>query len=157
MIDRLFNLFENLVRETDSATEEDNNEITLAATALMFEVARSDQVKQHVELAAIESILAETLHISSDRIGELVNVAEENVESAHDLYQFTQIINDVFDYRQKKQLVLAMWQVAFADGHVEAIEDHIIRRVAGLVHVAHGDFILLKVQARTMAEQQAGV
>ena len=141
MIDRLFNLFENLVRETDSATEEDNNEITLAATALMFEVARSDQVKQHVELAAIESILAETFHISSDRIRELVNVAEENVESAHDLYQFTQIINDVFDYRQKKQLVLAMWQVAFADGHVEAIEDHIIRRVAGLVHVAHGDFI----------------
>ena len=42
MIDRLFNLFENLVRETDSATEEDNNEITLAATALMFEVMYND-------------------------------------------------------------------------------------------------------------------
>ena len=41
-----------------------------------------------------------------------------------------------------------MWQVAFADGQIEAIEDHIIRRIAGLVHVAHNDFIQLKIEAR---------
>ena len=72
----------------------------------------------------------------------------EKVEAAHDLYQFTQVINDIFDYNQKKNLILAMWQVAFADGQIEAIEDHIIRRIAGLVHVTHNDFIKLKIEAR---------
>ena len=45
-------------------------------------------------------------------------------------------------------MILAMWQVAYADGHIEAIEDHIIRRVAGLIHIAHADFIRLKISAR---------
>jgi uncharacterized tellurite resistance protein B-like protein len=41
-----------------------------------------------------------------------------------------------------------MWRVALADGKVQAIEDHIIRRVAGLIYVAHSDFIRLKLKAR---------
>ncbi|MEK9871102.1 MAG: TerB family tellurite resistance protein, partial [Gammaproteobacteria bacterium] len=70
------------------------------------------------------------------------------VETAHDLYQFTQLINDHFQYAEKEDLIFSMWQVAYADGHIEAIEDHIIRRVAGLVHLDHADFIRLKLKAR---------
>ena len=147
MIDRLFDLFQNLVSENRPAIDT-NEGIMLAATALMFEVARSDQVKQEIELTTIETILTETLNISPEHVLELMSAAEETVEAAHDLYQFTQVINDVFDYRNKKQLVFAMWQIAFADGQVEAIEDHMIRRVAGLIHVSHADFIKLKIQAK---------
>ena len=148
MIDRLFDLFQNLVSETDSAATENSEDMALAATALMVEVARSDQVRQEIELTTIESILADTFNISQERVRDLMTAAAETVEAAHDLYQFTQVINEVYDYQRKKQLVFAMWQVAFADGHVEAIEDHIIRRVAGLIHVAHADFIQLKIEVR---------
>lgn len=148
MIDRLFDAFKDLVTET-SETETDNEDgIALAATALMIEVARSDAAKQDVELATIESILSDTFKIESGKIQDLMAAAADNVEAAHDLYQFTQVINEVYDYDHKKQLILAMWLVAFADGHVEAIEDHIIRRVAGLIHVPHADFIQLKIRAR---------
>ena len=147
MIDHLFDLFQNLVSE-NRPTKDSNERMILAATALMFEVARSDRVKQAIELTTIENILAETLNIGPEYVSDLMAAAEETVEAAHDLYQFTQVINDVFDYQRKKQLVLAMWQVALADGHVEVLEDHIIRRVAGLIHVSHTDFIQLKIQAR---------
>ena len=147
MIDRLFDLFQDLVSENGPA-KSSNEGMILAATALMFEVARSDGVKQKIELTTIENILAETLNIRLEYVSDLMSAAEESVEAAHDLYQFTQVINDVFDYQRKKQLVLAMWQVALADGHVEVLEDHIIRRVAGLIHVSHTDFIQLKIQAR---------
>ena len=147
MMHRLFNLFQELANDTESETD-DTEVITLAATALMIEVARSDQVKQEVELKAIKSILADTLNVRLEKVNNLISIAEESVEIAHDLYQFSQVINDLYDYKQKKKLVFAMWQVAFADGQVEAIEDHIIRRVAGLIHVSHADFIQLKIQAR---------
>ena len=143
----LLALFQNLVGDTEPA-KDSTETITLAATALMLEVARSDQVKKDVELKAIESILADTLNINLERVTDLISTAAESVDKAHDLYQFTQVINDIYDYQTKKQLVFAMWQVAFADGHVEAIEAHIIRRVAGLIHVSHVDFIQLKIQAR---------
>ena len=143
----LFNLFHKLVGDAESETD-DTEAITLAATALMMEVARSDQVKQEVELKTIKFILADTLNVSLERVNNLIYTAEESVETAHDLYQFSKVINDLYDYKKKKQLIFAMWQVAFADGQVEAIEDHIIRRVAGLIHLSNADFIQLKIQAR---------
>ena len=146
-MESLFNLFQKLVSDTESGTEE-TEDITLAATALMLEVSRSDLVKHEAELKAIKSILVNTLNVSLEKVTDLLSSAEDKVERAHDLYQFTQVINDLYDYERKKQLVFAMWKVAFADGHVEAIEDHIIRRLAGLMHVSHADFIQLKIQAR---------
>ena len=146
-MESLFNLFQKLVSDTESGTEE-TEDITLAATALMLEVSRSALVKHEAELKAIKSILVDTLNVSLEKVTDLLSSAEDKVERAHDLYQFTQVINDLYDYERKKQLVFAMWKVAFADGHVEAIEDHIIRRLAGLMHVSHADFIQLKIQAR---------
>ena len=45
-----------------------------------------------------------------------------------------------------------MLQVALADGKLAAIEDHIIRRIAGLLHLPHEDFIRLKLRAKKEAE-----
>ena len=147
MIDRLFDFFENLV--ADEVPEEDASEaIALAAASLMMEVARSDNDKQDIELETIGSILRDTFSVDPATVEALLTSASDKVEAAHDLYQFTQLINDNYSYQDKEALILAMWEVAYADGHIQAIEDHIIRRVAGLVHIAHADFIRLKIQAR---------
>ena len=146
----LFNLFQNLVIDDGHAIDE-TEAVTLAATAMMLEVARSDQVKQEIEFKTIKSILEDTLNVRQESVNDLISSAEESVETAHDLYQFTQVINELYDYKRKKQLVLTMWQVAFADGQVEAMENHIIRRLAGLIHVSHSDLIQLKIQARNFS------
>ena len=148
MIDRLFDVFKGLVDDTPASLESSEVCIRLVAASLMFEVARSDNAKQTVELETIEHILTDTFDVPAQDARDLMTAASEKVESAHDLYQFTQVINDQFDYDQKKQVLLAMWQVAFADGHIEAIEDHIIRRVSGLLHLSHADFIQMKIVAR---------
>lgn len=147
MIDKLFDFFEKLVEEenTDGAGDD---AIVLAAASLMLEVARSDTEKKDIELGAIAEILQEQFSVTADSVSELLESAAEQVEAAHDLYQFTQLINEHYRFEDKEKLLLAMWHVAYADGHVEAIEDHIIRRVAGLIHLAHADFIRLKIQAR---------
>lgn len=152
MIDRLFDVFRDLVGETpaDDAVHDDSA-IQLAAAGLMIEVARSDTTHQQVELAVIENVLLNQFDVASHQVEELISAAGEQVEAAHDLYQFTRLINEHFNREEKQQLILAMWLVAFADGHIEAIEDHIIRRVAGLIHLAHEDFIRLKIEARDLA------
>ncbi|MEK9649197.1 MAG: TerB family tellurite resistance protein, partial [Gammaproteobacteria bacterium] len=53
-----------------------------------------------------------------------------------------------FDYAEKVQLVMNMWEVAFADGKIDRYEEHLIRKVAELLYLDHKDFILSKQRAR---------
>lgn len=41
-----------------------------------------------------------------------------------------------------------MWLVAFADSEKHPLEEHLIRRLAGLLKVPHPDFIDAKIRAR---------
>ena len=147
MIDNLFELFKKLIDVPDDEPQADNA-IVLAAVSLMLEVARSDSGSEHMEHAVIRNILTSEFNVESGLIDSLLEAGVEKVEDAIDLFQFTQLINEHYSHKQKEGLVYAMWRVALADGNVQAIEDHIIRRVAGLIHVAHGDFIRLKLKAR---------
>ena len=147
MIDNLFEMFKKLIDVPDDELEDDNA-IVLAAVSLMLEVARSDSGGEQVEHKVIRNILGSEFNVEDGLIDELLEAGAEKVEDAHDLFQFTQLINEHYSREQKESLIHAMWLVALADGKVQAIEDHIIRRVAGLIHVAHGDFIRLKLKAR---------
>jgi uncharacterized tellurite resistance protein B-like protein len=41
-----------------------------------------------------------------------------------------------------------MWQVAYADAYLDANENHTISKVAGLLHVTHGEYIAAKLRAK---------
>ena len=147
MINNLFELFKKLIEVPDDEPKDDNT-IVLAAVSLMLEVARSDSGGEQVEHDLIRGILTNEFKVESELIDNLLEAGVEKVEDATDLFQFTQLINDQYSHEQKEGLIYAMWRVALADGKVQAIEDHIIRRVAGLIHVSHSDFIRLKLKAR---------
>jgi|TARA_B100000795_G_scaffold139117_1_gene104056 uncharacterized tellurite resistance protein B-like protein len=147
MINNLFEQFKKLIEVPDDEPQDDNT-IVLAAVSLMLEVARSDSGGEQVEHDLIRGILTNEFKVESELIDNLLEAGVEKVEDATDLFQFTQLINDQYSHEQKEGLIYAMWRVALADGKVQAIEDHIIRRVAGLIHVSHSDFIRLKLKAR---------
>jgi uncharacterized tellurite resistance protein B-like protein len=41
-----------------------------------------------------------------------------------------------------------MWQVAYADGRISAHENHLMRRMADLLHIGHGDYVAAKMRAK---------
>ena len=64
-------------------------------------------------------------------------LAQEEADQATSLYDFTRLINDVYSYSQKLQLVQDMWQIAFSDEQVDKYEEHLIRKVSDLIYVSH--------------------
>jgi uncharacterized tellurite resistance protein B-like protein len=46
-------------------------------------------------------------------------------------------------------VVELLWLVAFADTEKDPLEENLVRRIAGLLHVSHPDFIDAKLRART--------
>lgn len=124
------------------------NKLALATAALMFEVMRADAEITAVERQQAVTLLMETFELTSEDLAAIAGLAEEEVEDANDLYQFTRLVNDHYDEDEKYALIVNMWRIAYADGHADHYEEHVIRKVADLVHLRHRHFIRAKLEAR---------
>lgn len=152
MLEQLKKLF--LEEPGDEGRTEE--EIRVAAAALLIEVARADHQQDSAEEAAMATLLVNTLRIDAETVDTLMRDAQEKVEEATSLFEFTRLINDHYGIAEKRSLVQSMWQVAYADASLDKYEEHIIRRVAELIYLPHPDFIAAKLEARTQAEQYSG-
>ena len=147
MIDRLTQFFTSQFLE-EGAEEAKAHGIEFAMAALLIEISRSDYERNNDEKESILAILTSLFDFTGEELNNLVVLAEEAIEDAHDLHQFTHVVNEHYDYAARKRLVELLWQVAYADGRIDKFEEHIIRRIAGLLHVDNRDFIHAKVTAR---------
>lgn len=135
-----------------SAPERDEaHAIRIATAALLVEVVRIDAETKPAESAAVLRAVREKFELSADETEELIRLADEEVRQAGDYYQFTSLINRHFSQPQKQRVIELMWRIAYADGELSAHEHHLMRRIAGLLHVAHGDYIAAKLRASQAA------
>lgn len=125
-------------------------ELQLAAAALMLEVAAADHVLEEKELAAFSQIIAQHFSLDQEEVDFIYQHAREQQREAVSLYQFTQQVNAHADTQEKFNLIKAMWQIALADNHLDKYEEHLIRKVADLIYVSHTDFLV----ARNLARQE---
>ena len=86
--------------------------------------------------------------LAPDDAQKLVALAQEEARNASDYWQFTSIINKRFTQPQKVRVIELLWEVAYADAGLNAYEEHLIRKLADLLHISHGDYITAKLRAR---------
>ncbi|MBL67428.1 MAG: hypothetical protein CMO74_03085 [Verrucomicrobiales bacterium] len=123
-------------------------DLNLACAALLVEVARADYADDEREREATTKAIREVLEVEAGLVEELMAAAETEVTEGTSMFPHTQLINANCSRGQKYEILKAMWRVAFADGNLDKYEEHLIRRVAGLIHVDHSDFIHAKIEAR---------
>ncbi len=155
MIEQIRQFFKaNLSIDATSAAgnsgSRDDHSLKLTTAALLIEVSRADFEFEAAEKTRIVETLRETFKLNNDELDSLIELAEQQVQQSTSLYQFTRLVNDNYDYEQKLTLISSMWQVAYADGNLDRYEEHMIRKVAELIYVAHKDFIRLKQTARSV-------
>lgn len=112
---------------------------------------RADYDKSDAERAALKQMLTSRYHLSESDVNELMTLAETEVDDAVDHYQFVSLIKEHYGYEQRCELVTLMWQLAWADGSIDPLEEHRIRRLADLLHVSHSDFIRSKLASTPQA------
>ncbi len=150
MLSRLASLFsERLQPEAADPSEAvRDHALRVAAAALLFEVGRGDGVVRPEERTVMRAAIQSTLGLAAGETEELLALAEAQSRSAVSLYEFTSLLDREFSAEQKKRVVELLWLVAFADGEKDAHEEHLVRQIAGLLHVPHPDFIDAKIRAR---------
>ena len=123
------------------------DELELAVAALLIEAARMDDEFNDAERTTIERLLRERFDLSREAVASLMEAAEEAVQQSTQFYPFTREIVQRISPEDRAQILEMMWEVAYADGALDPLEDSLLRRIAGLIHVSD--------QERGLARQRA--
>lgn len=123
----------------------------LATAVLLVEVVRADHEHSAEEHQAVINALGERFALPPDAMDDLIALAQDTARTANDFHAFTSQVNERFTHPQKIELVESLWDVAYADAHLDAHENHVISKVAGLLHVTHGEYIAAKMRAKAAA------
>jgi uncharacterized tellurite resistance protein B-like protein len=151
MLRALQDLFNSLSSPASASPADEEHALQLATAVLLVEVMRADPDVRAGEREAVLAALRRKFSLAPDELDRLVELAENHSRTANDFFAFTSTINGRFSHPQKVRMVELMWSVAFADGELDANENHVISKVAGLLHVTHGEYIAAKLHARQAA------
>jgi uncharacterized tellurite resistance protein B-like protein len=157
MLDSLKRLFEDRSSSAAPRSADDGERnLRLATAALLFEVVRSDGHVADSERAIMRTAVQSTFDLPPNQLDELVREAESASTEAVSLYEFTQVLQAALSTDEKRRVVELLWLVAFADSKKDALEEHTVRKIAGLLGVSHPDFIHAKLRAREAGSGASG-
>jgi uncharacterized tellurite resistance protein B-like protein len=112
------------------------DELQLAVAALLIEAARVDDAFGEDERKVIARLLERRFGLGTVEAQMLEDVAEQRVESSTQLFGFTRTINQRLPRERRVELIEMLWEVAYADGVLDPLEDTLLRRVGGLIDVS---------------------
>lgn len=124
--------------------------LRLATAALLIEVTRADYHVDSHEQGAVMTAVRELFALGEQETAELIALAQEEAKQSVSLFQFTELVDKHFSAEQKAQIIEMMWRVAYADRRKDHHEEHLVRKVADLLHVSHSAF----VRARHIVETE---
>ncbi|HQR75511.1 MAG TPA: TerB family tellurite resistance protein [Burkholderiaceae bacterium] len=93
--------------EADPAAREQARNLAMAS--LLVEVLRADYETSEAERRQVMESLRNMLGLGEDACAELLADAEQQVDRAHDLHQFTAEVNRALAPEEKLRLVEQMW------------------------------------------------
>ena len=146
MLDSLTRLFRN----DDSAPERDISG-SMALAALLVEAARRDGDYAPEERAAILRILIREEDMGQVDAEALLAKSETAQEEAVDVFRFTHALKEATPFDDRVRILEDLWDVILTDGDRAYEEDHLVRKVCGLLGIPDRDSGLAR--ARVEARQ----
>ena len=120
--------------------------LDLAIASLLVELARSDFSESETELDAIRHVLGRRFGVNEETVDDLISRAMHRADRAVSLHEFTHRLNTELPHEDKLAIIEMLWEVSHADGRIDKHEEHLVRRVAGLLHISDRDRIRLKLK-----------
>ena len=125
MLNKLNRFFSTLITPPNDAQQPEHT-LQLATAVLMIEVMRADAESTEAELATVTRILKQRFQLADSEVQQLSALGQLTAQQATEY----------------------MWQVAYADRHISAHENHLMRRMTDLLHISQTDYIAAKMRAK---------
>ena len=146
MLSKINAFFQSLGEESNQQVSEISLEI--ACSVLLCEVMLADGQLDESEQNKLSTILSQQFQLSNEEVKDIIQRSLAICEDSTDFYQFTSKINDNYSTEQRIAMLELLWKIAYADGELASIEEHIIRKIADLLHLRHSEYIQTKLNCQ---------
>ena len=119
----------------------------VAIAALLVRIARADDRYGETEKRRIDQVLARRRGLDAASAAERRAAAAMIEAEAPDTVRFTRTIKNRIDLADRQDVLVAMWEIVYADGSRSAEEETLVRLVAGLLGVSDRDSGLARQRA----------
>ena len=129
----------------DTYYKEEGKKLKVATCTLFIEMAKADDNFTDKEKDKIISIMKSTFDLEDECVKDLMDLAEKRLQSDVSMYDFTKLINQNFNNNQKFELLKNLWRLIYLDKKLDMYEDHLIKKIGGLINMGHEDIIGAKL------------
>lgn len=151
----MFNLFKNLLEKSNSDWQGSGNahhqwreagltEQQFLAVVLMLQLSHADFNSEQQEHQVVLQYLQQEFGLTAAAAELVFTAALAQAGDATCLHGFTSKLKEL-PYAKRLALLDQLWKVAYADGELEPNEEAMLRKIADLLFIRHGDYIQSKL------------
>jgi uncharacterized tellurite resistance protein B-like protein len=152
----MFESFRNFVAEFVDGEKHPSqfadDDYRLSAVALLVHAAAVDGEMSQSERAKLHAVVKQRFALDEAATDELIDKATLAEHEAVDLYHFTSLLNRALDEPGRARVIGMMWEIVYADGRRDELEDNLLWRAADLLGVSSRE----RIELRRRIEEQAG-
>ena len=151
LLAKLKELADRLLGEDQRAKHLREEELRLAAAALLVHASLIDGRADPEERRKLKSLLQVRFKLGEDEFDRILGEAEAWEQESVDLYSFTSVLCRELDQEGRQRIVEMLWEIVLADGVLHAYEADLVSRGAELLGVSTRDRVRLRkiVESRT--------
>ncbi len=144
----MFEAFKHFVAEfADGARDPSqfgDDDYRLAAAALLVHAAAIDGEMSQAERDKLRAVIKQRFTLDEAAASELIEKATAAEQEAVDLYHFTHLLNRTLNEPGRAKVIEMMWEIVYADGGRDELEDNLLWRAADLLGVSPRERIELR-------------
>jgi uncharacterized tellurite resistance protein B-like protein len=144
----MFETFKNFITEFVDGDKHPSqfaeDDYRLAAAALLVHAAAIDGDMSPSERDKLHAVIKQRFNLDDAATAELIEKATAAEHEAVDLYHFTHQLNRALDEAGRARIVEMMWEIVYADGKRDELEDNLLWRAADLLGVSSRQRIELR-------------
>ena len=123
-----------------------DDDYRLAAAALLVHAAAIDGDVSQSEGDKLRAVLKKDFALDDAATAELIDKATAVERESVDLYHFTHQLNRSLNEAGRARIIAMMWEIVYADGRRDELEDNLVWRAADLLGISQRERIELRRQ-----------
>jgi uncharacterized tellurite resistance protein B-like protein len=144
----MFESFKNFITEFVDGDKHPSqfaeDDYRLAASALLVHAAAIDGDMSPSERDKLHTVIKQRFNLDDAATAELIEKATAAEHESVDLYHFTHQLNRALDEAGRARIVEMMWEIVYADGKRDELEDNLVWRAADLLGISAHERIELR-------------
>ena len=128
----------------------DSKEIVLASTCLLLSIANADNNIDDKELNIIDDIIQDFFDIKKQDACDVIKNAKSSLKESTDYFSYGKILNENFTLTDKIDFISCVFEVAYSDGEYHYLEEHMIKKIANILHIENKDMVNVKMDIKRL-------